>query len=450
MVSKRPSTGRIDRRRFIEAAGAAGIAAFAGCTGGSDGGSEGTSGGDTDESTSASEGTTAGNAGGDVTTLSFWTLFTGGDGAAMKRLVQKFNDEHDDVQIQRERQPFDQYYEKLYTSMTGGSAPDLSVLHSSKQLQFADGSIPLDDYTSGDPYVDSIWERTAPTGTHYGLPLGTFVYGLYYNKDIFEEAGLDPESPPTNYQEFEAAANAITENTDKLAFNPEPYGAPYNYMFTAWVKSAGGEFLNEDKTAAAFDSPAGRSVGQFYRDITENGWDKADASSMRGVKAFRNGDLGMTLNGTWFQLVLRDLDINWGHGKPWVLPDAEEKLTWGGTHIINVPRQNGLSDEEIQTRVDAAEWLTQEGKIWATEAGHVPTLDGVSSQLEDTEVWDLTLKNYVEMVNDNQVAYWPIVENRDDYTRPVDQNVAQIYSQQIEPDEGIANAAKQVTDNLQS
>jgi multiple sugar transport system substrate-binding protein len=276
------------------------------------------------------------------------------------------------------------------------------------------------------------------------------LYDTMVRIRAFEEAGLDPESPPTNYDEFETAANTITENTDKLAFNPEPYGAPYNYMFTAWVKAAGGEFLNEDKTAAAFDSEAGHSVGQFYHDIPANGWDEADSSSMRGIKAFRNGDLAMTLNGTWFQLVLRDLDLDWGHAKPWVLPDMERKLTWGDTHIINVPRQSGLSDSEIQTRVDAAEWLTQEGTIWATEAGHIPTLDGATEQLQDTEVWDLTLKNYVEMVNDDQIAYWPVVENRDDYTRPVDQNVAQIYSHQTEPEEAITQAAQQVTDNLQS
>lgn len=445
MVSKRTNLSGVGRRTFLKSAGVGGIAALAGCTGGTNEDSNGDSG-------DGSDGTTTGNAGDSgTTTLSFWTLFTGGDGAAMVELVEKFNAEHEDIQIERQRQPFAQYYEKLATSMSGGNAPDLCVMHSSKQLRFAEGLVPLDDYTSGDPYLDTTWDRVAPTGTHYGLPLGTFIWGLYYNKDIFEEAGLDPESPPTNYQELESASNTIVENTDKLAFNPSPYGGPYNYALISFLNQAGTSVLNEDKTAAAFDNPDGQRTGQFIHDIAANGWDEADASGNRGNKAFRSGNLAMTMNGTWYQLVLRELDFNWGHGKGFVFPDRKRKANWGDTHIVNVPRQGGMSDAEIEKRVTAAEWLTQEGTTWATEAGHVPTTKAVmeSDELRNSEVWDKTLKNYVEMARDGQVAYWPVVQNRADYVKPLNNYGAQIYAHQVSAEEGITSAANQITNNLQ-
>jgi len=457
MVSKQSEQNSCARRRFIKAAGIAGVAGLAGCTGGGDG-SDGSSGGDSDGSSGdggsedGDTGTTTGSAGSETTTLSFWTLFTGGDGEAMVELVEQFNEEHDDIQIERQRQPFDQYYEKLSTSMSGGNAPDLCVMHSSKQLRFAEGLVPLDDHVDAEPYVETTWDRVAPSGTHYGLPLGTFIWGLYYNKDIFEEAGLDPESPPTNYEELQSASNAIVENTDKLAFNPAPYGGPYNYAFISFLEQAGTSVLNEDKTAAGFDNADGQRAGQFLHDIAANGWDKADASGNRGNKAFRNGDLAMTMNGTWYQLVLSGLDMNWGHGKGFVMPDRKRKANWGDTHIVNVPKQGGMSDSEIEKRVTAAKWLTQQGTIWATTAGHVPTTKAVmeSDELRNSPVWEKTLKNYVEMARDGQVAYWPVVENRSDYVRPLNKFGAQIYSNQIEPAEGVSMAAEQITTNLQS
>lgn len=443
---------RSARRSFIKSAGLAGAVALAGCTGG--GGDEGSSGGGSGNGSSGNgdSGTTMGSAGSETTTLSFWTLFTGGDGEAMIQLVEKFNEEHDDIQIERQRQPFDQYYEKLSTAMTGGNAPDLCVMHSSKQLRFSEGLVPLDDYVDASPYVETTWNRVAPTGTHYGLPLGTFIWGLYYNKDIFEEAGLDPESPPKNYDELASASNAIVEKTDKLAFNPAPYGGPYNYAFISFLNQAGTSVLNEDKTAAGFDNEDGRRTGQFLHDIAANNWDKADASGNRGNKAFRSGNLAMTMNGTWYQMVLNGLDMNWGHGKGFVFPDRTKKANWGDTHIVNVPRQGGMSDSEIEKRVTAAKWLTQQGKIWSTVAGHVPTTTAAmeSDELRNSTVWEKSLKNYVEMARDGQVAYWPVVENRDDYVRPLDKVGAQIYAHQIDPAEGVTTAADQITTNLQS
>ena len=170
----------------MKVAGAAGIAGLAGCSGG---------------------GSSGGSSGGTVT---FWTLFSGGDGEAMKSLVDQFNEEHDDIQIERERQPFDQYYDKLFTSMTGGDAPDLAVFHTTEIQRFTDALTPLGGLLSdgsADAYVDSILQETEFDGDRLALPLDTHPNGLYYNKDIFEEAGLDPESPPTSFAELQEAAN---------------------------------------------------------------------------------------------------------------------------------------------------------------------------------------------------------------------------------------------------
>lgn len=436
MARKPQASSTPSRRSFMKAAGAAGIAGLAGCTGGSG---------------NSSDGTTAGDSSGGTTTLQYWTLFAGGDGAAMKSLVDKFNEEHDSIQINRQRQPFDEYYDKLFTSMTGGNAPDLAVFHTTEIQRFIDALQPLGDLVSDgtpDAYVESIWDETSFDGKQLALPLDTHPNGLYYNKDIFEEAGLDPESPPTTFEELKQAADTITSETDKLAFSPDPYLRFFVRQFIAWQRGRGGKFLNDDKTEAAFGGEDGVALGEFFHNLSnEWGWDKADATADRATKAFRTGDLAMTINGTWYFGVLQEQDFGWGMTKPFVAPGQEKGMTWANSHTLGVP--NSGSNKEAA--VEAAEWLTQNSLVWGTDAGHLPAAKTVldSDDLQSATVWDKTLSTFDEMAKDGQLSYMPSTENNENYKRPVNQAIKQIYSGQLGAEEGIKQAADDVTKNLQ-
>ncbi|WP_435159091.1 ABC transporter substrate-binding protein [Haladaptatus sp. DFWS20] len=416
----------------MKVAGATGIAGLAGCT--NSGGS-----GDGDNS-------------GGTTTLQFWTLFSGGDGKAMKSQVDQFNKEHDDIQIKRQRQPFEEYYDKLFTSMTGGNAPDLAVFHTTEIQRFVDALQPLGDLLSDDTssaYVDSIWSETKFDGKRLALPLDTHPNGLYYNKDIFKQAGLDPEKPPTTFEELKQTANTISSETDKLAFSPDPYNQYFVRQFIAWQRGRSGQFLNEDKTKAAFDDQNGIALGEFYSNISNKwNWDKADATAERGTKAFRAGDMAMTINGTWYYGVLQEQDYSWGMTKPFVAPGQKQKMTWANSHTIGVP--NGGSNTEAA--VKAAEWLTQNSTTWGTDAGHLPAAKKVldSDTLRNATVWKKTLSTFSEMAEAGELAYMPSTKNNENYKRPVNQAIAQIYSGQTTAKKGIQKAANEVTKNLKA
>ena len=444
-MARKQSDSSASRRRFMKAAGAAGIVGLAGCTGGGGGSGGGDSGGGSSGS---------GSSGGPVE-LQFWTLFSGGDGETMKELVNAFNDEHDDVQIKRQRQPFAEYYDKLFTSMTGSNAPDLAVFHTTEIRRFVDAMTPLDDFISSETsnaYVESIWNETEFGGNHVALPLDTHPNGLYYNKDLFEEAGLDPESPPTNYEELKSMANTIVSETgaQTLAFSPEPYNGFFVRQYIAWLRGMGSQFLNEDRTKAVFDNETGTRLGKFYAEIGENSWDQRDASENRGTKAFRAGDLAMTVNGTWYFGVLQEQDYNWGMAKPFVAPEMKENFTWANSHTIGVPRSKNRSDAKTQAAVEAAEWLTQNSQIWGTKAGHLPAAQSVlqSDGLRNATVWEKTLSTFTEMAQDGQLAYMPSLDNNENYKRPMNNALAQIYSNQAEPAEAISKAAKEITSNI--
>lgn len=143
--------------------------------------------------------------------LIYWNGLTGSDGATMVQMVEAFTEQNPDVSVRIEMMPWDIYFDKLLASLVSGNPPDLFLLHEFEIPQFASqgvlmpsgdfftaqgGPIPTEDIS---PEILDIIEYQ---GEMYGVPLDRHGWGLWYNKDLFEAAGLDPESCPANAEEL--------------------------------------------------------------------------------------------------------------------------------------------------------------------------------------------------------------------------------------------------------
>lgn len=427
------------RRHFIRGAGTTGVLGLAGCISGGNG-----------------DGNGGGNNGGDsgTVTLDYWTLFGGGDGQAMKQMVDTFNKEHDNIQIKRQRIEWDQYYGKLFTALTGGTPPDICVVHTTRMLKYndavADLSPHLSDGTS-DAYIQSIWDQTEVKGKRGGLPLDVHPTAFYYNRNIFEEAGLDPDSPPENWEEFKSACDAIAD-AGYTAFNPQPYAGPSHLR--SWFqfhRQRGGQLLNDDQTEAAFNTDKGTELMEIWGKMTSDwGWDKPDASGDRGTQLFRNGEAGMINQGTWFIGALEEVDFEWDMFKPFMAPDAQQGAAWTNSHTLAVPLKENRSDEETQAAVEAIEWLTQNSKTWVEVAGHLPASSEVNEDesLRESERWDKTIGTFFEMAEEDQLVYLPRHEKIEEYKRAIFKNIQQVWSQQKDPEQAIQDAADEVNSIL--
>lgn len=426
------------RRRFLQAAGATGIASLAGCFGfGGGGGDGGSSGG-----------------GGDVE-LTYWTLFTGGDGEVMANIIDRFNEEQpigDGVTINRQRTPWDEHYNKLFTSLTGGNAPDLAISHASYLRRFQDAVVDISDNISSDDYVDSIWSACTLDGSQYAVPMDSHPIGLYYNMDILNEAGVEP--PFADFSEFEEACNAILENTDAMPFSPDPYwggGGGFRQWFMG-LHQYGGNMFNDDLTEATFggDGPALDSLSYIASISGDRGWDQPNISEDRVSQSFENQSIAMTTNGTWYVTVMREVDFEWGFQKPQIFPEADQLRTTADSHTIIVPQGSDTNDERIQTAVDAAEWITQENPSWGAEAGHLPAYNPIlnGDQLQESDLWDKTLQDFMEMAEDDQLAYWPQLPEADLYASSNWTWITDAYSQNVPPDEAVQQGVETWNSNL--
>ncbi len=170
-------------------------------------------------------------------------------------------------------------------SMAGDTAPDVFYVNFRQYYQFIDEGFcrPLDDLIAQDPHT---LDRANPEimkvvrsydGHVYAIPWFQVALALWYRRDLFQAAGLDPGKPPTTWEEFYKDGQALVESKAGLYgfdFGLDPESDAYGWIDFLW--QAGGEavkVLGKDGVwRAALNSPQGAVALDFYRKLTVDTW----------------------------------------------------------------------------------------------------------------------------------------------------------------------------------
>src|SRR5690606_10714792 len=123
-----------------------------------------------------------------------------------------FAEMHPDVTVEIVNQPFDQYYTLLGSAIEAGTGPDLALYNGGTQIKSrASSLVPVTDELADLRDQLAGWPAFEEGGETYSAP--TFLQGfpIYFNKALFEEAGLDPETPPATWDELTSSCQAILD-----------------------------------------------------------------------------------------------------------------------------------------------------------------------------------------------------------------------------------------------
>lgn len=207
--------------------------------------------------------------------LTMWTG-TWNDGK-MEKLLAKFQETYPNINVQFEYNPWDGMEDKYLSAMMSGTIPDVIDMAIAWCIPYAKMGflINIDELAEkhGVNLEETYYQGSLETGLvgdqHFCLPYRTEVMTILYNKDIFEAAGLDPEKGPETWAELVEYGKAITALGDGISgFGLCGYGTGnctaqvYTLMF-----SNGVELLNEDQTAAAFNTPEGIEALEFWANM---------------------------------------------------------------------------------------------------------------------------------------------------------------------------------------
>ena len=250
----------------------------------------------------------------DPITIQFWNGWTGSDGQVLMEYVDKFN-ETNKWNITVEMDMSSEFGDKITTAMAADAAPALILGNAADKYTY-DGKLrKLDEIWDNtdikkEDFVSSYLDSLSTDDGLYGVPFQISSYVMYWNKDLFEKAGLDPETPPATYDEWTEMAQKLTDPDSHV------YGSGLSYTNVGAdaciMQMFGGlEVTEQDgKWHANFENNQGYiDFVSWFKTQFDNGSNptESDLDTM-----FVSNLLGLYITGAWLMADLNTYGINYG------------------------------------------------------------------------------------------------------------------------------------------
>jgi len=268
------------------------------------------------------------------------------------------------------------YQDTLLTELAAGVAPDVFWIPGADLADFALREVLLnladlaaadEDFDPGVFYsvqMEQLMynpETDTLEGALWGLPRDASAMALYYNADLFAEAGVDtPDVQLANgewtWETFFETAEAIRGLGDDI------YGFGMNNWWGNWelfINSAGGSYFTEARDACALNSPEVETALTFMRSLYEN--DVAIPYGTDSEPPFVAGNVGMFLNGRWATPnMLVQADFNWNVAEVPAGPAGQSNFLFWGAYVVNANAEhpelawelvNQLTNLDVQLQV---------------------------------------------------------------------------------------------------
>lgn len=260
----------------------------------------------------------------DAEELTIWVHETDSpEGQLYKTLIDEFNKEYEGTyhatltQIARSGDAGG-YDDKVNAAITNGGLPDVFTVDGVAVAQYADANaiVPIGDYFKEDELADfnpSIIQQGTYNDELYTLGVMDSSVGIFYNKDMFEKAGIEPataEKPWTLAQLEDAAKKLTTDDCYGITMSLDAKDETCIYFFLPLIYSQDSSVLDKDgETAEGFlNGDATKNVFNWIKEMADNGY----ASATPAENSFELGQAAMALTGSWEPGNLAKYDINWG------------------------------------------------------------------------------------------------------------------------------------------
>lgn len=271
---------------------------------------------------------------GETVELTVWHTWGAGTGLdAMEEIVNNYNEANDKNihvtlgYVASQSSGNTQTMDKLMAAIAAGSPPDVALLDNFQVAGWAaqEALLPLDDLMEGvgltlDGVYDWALEGSSYKGSIYSIPYNGDSRVLFYNKDLFEAAGLDPENPPATIDELVETAQKLTirdgSNYKQAGFVPWQFAGKPIYC---WGWNFGGEFYDAENNVLTVADPKNIEALQWEVDYADlmGGTDFVNFASGLGSGAedpFVTGQLAMAVRGNFdiSTIMTYNPDLNYG------------------------------------------------------------------------------------------------------------------------------------------
>ncbi|TDG10811.1 sugar ABC transporter substrate-binding protein [Paraburkholderia guartelaensis] len=250
-------------------------------------------------------------------TLSVWAVDEPDDYTA--KMAQEFGKLHPDVHVQIRKVGFAALNDETMRAVMSGNMPDVVPIDNPNTAMFASKNalLDLDPYLAKSKVIDAKQIFPGPlknatwNGKVYAIPRGTNTLALYYNKDMFKAAGLDPEHAPQTWDELYTDAQKLTDAKKGV------YGLAFSainteegvFQFLPFVQAAGADW---DRMS----DPGAVRAAAFWQKLLDSkvaSQDTLTHSQSEAAATFINGNAAMDIDGPWeLGAVEKGAKFKWG------------------------------------------------------------------------------------------------------------------------------------------
>ena len=288
-----------------------------------------------------------------VVQLDFWS-FWGSEirKPIIEKIVDDFNKSQNKIHVKYTYLPFGDIWTKELASVAAGNPPDVIIndINTVQQRAQKNQVQSLAEFIKKDPsikdqYFPNLWKAVEKDGVPYALPFNTDTRLLFWNKDIFKQAGLDPEQPPKTWDELQAFAQKIDQkNGDRytrMGFLPRQNIGPDIWMLNA----TGHGYWDYEQNKPVVNDPTAVEALQWVHDYEQHYGDKV----INTFKAqfgdsqadpFVSGKLGMVVQTATDYTKIRDYakGMNFGVAPMPEFKPGSGNTMWGGGFVAEIPK----------------------------------------------------------------------------------------------------------------
>jgi multiple sugar transport system substrate-binding protein len=383
--------------------------------------------------------------------LQFWGGWTGPDRGQMEKIVDDFNKKNEGMKVVLTTFQWDAMFNKFITTVKSGDQPDIIAMHQTDIPQYASLGViePMDDMLAQMNMKEADFDSGAWNGFKYkdkmyAMPLDIHMFAMYYNADMFKEAGIT--QPPADMASLIEAAKKLTKYD--ASGNIIQYGigipATHQHGYRLWYSlliQNGGEFLNADGKAA-FNSPEGAAAFQFLHDLIYL-YKVAPENEEDVLKGFQSKKVAIIFDGPW-QIPGMDEVKGLNYGVAPFPQIFKKRAVWANSHGLCIPVMKSADPKRREVALKLLQFISENSIDWA-KGGQIPVRKSVVEGADFKKL--LRLKPFVDSVPD--AVYLPKFEKGSEIFAsnagtPMMAAMQAVLLDKMTPKQALDEAAKQV------
>lgn len=224
----------------------------------------------------------------------------------MKEIEKKYEEKHPDIDIQIEETTFKDHFTKLETQAQGQVMPDIFTMNGPNFVKFVSNGVlePLDEHMDKlnfkkEDFPKGLIDLYTYEGKLYGIPKDWDLTALFYNKEIFDQAGVEYPNENWTWDDFVKAAEKLT-NKEKGIWGTSAKSMTQEGIYDT-IPQSGGYIISEDKKKSGYDSPEAEAGVKRWTELIEKGIspDLKTLTDTPDNDLFKAGKIAMVYLGSW-------------------------------------------------------------------------------------------------------------------------------------------------------